>query len=60
MAPDIDEFSVFFLFSLSVACDTVVGAVKLQFLMASKILFMFSSANTTLQQSCPLAVVECF
>ena len=61
-----------FLISLSVARDTIVWVVKLQFLLASKVSFVFSFAKTTLslcsngicdaclQQSWPLAVAERF
>ena len=41
--PDIDD-----VFSLSLACDAIIRAVKLQCLMASEVLFVFLFAKGTL------------
>lgn len=45
MVPDPDDQLLLF---LSIACDTITGAVKIVFLMASEVSFMISFAKTTL------------
>ena len=45
---DIQKLMIIFFFSLSVAHDTIIGEVKLQVLVASDALFMFSFVKATL------------
>ena len=62
-APDTDHNAFFFFFYLSVACDTIVGAVNFQFLMASKVWFVFSFAKSDIVDNaiaaCEMHVCSC-
>ena len=55
MVPDPDDQLLLF---LSIACDTITGAVKIVFLMASEVSFMISFAKTTVDNKVTAVVMH--